>query len=75
MKDEIRGAITIVVVLAAYFGAIGIRRASREPSGKVITGALAALAGAREKVLSRTARAAPTSVRTDFRRVMVTSLR
>lgn len=45
MKDEIRGAITIVVVLAAYFGAIGIRRASREPSGKVITGALGSQAG------------------------------
>lgn len=45
MKDEVRGAITIVVVVAAYFGAIAIRRASREPSGKVITEALGSQAG------------------------------
>ena len=40
MKDETRGALTILVVLAAYFGAIAVRRSSREPSGKVITEAL-----------------------------------
>lgn len=45
MKDEIRGAITLVAVLAAYFGAIAIRRASREPTGKVIAEALGSQAG------------------------------
>jgi hypothetical protein len=45
MKDETRGVITIVVVLAAYLGVIAIRRTSREPSGKVITEALGSQAG------------------------------
>lgn len=40
MKDETRGAITIVAVLAVYLGAIAIRKASKESSGKMITEAL-----------------------------------
>lgn len=40
MKDETRGAITIAVILAAYFGAVALRRASREPRGQIITEAL-----------------------------------
>jgi hypothetical protein len=45
LKDETRGVITIVVVVAVYLGAVGLRRASREPAGLFITRELGSRAG------------------------------